>query len=190
MTRIIAGTARGRRLAVPPKGTRPTSDRVREAVFSALAARVDLDGATVLDLYAGSGALGLEAISRGAARAVLVDQDARAASVLTANAAVVGGAAAGGAVRVRRGTVDAYLQGSAEPFDLVFLDPPYDLPVDAVERNLASLAAGWLTSGAHVLVERSARTPAITWPDGYDEDLARDYGETRVQLGIWQDLQA
>ncbi|GAA4395454.1 16S rRNA (guanine(966)-N(2))-methyltransferase RsmD [Tsukamurella soli] len=182
MTRIVAGSARGRRLAVPPKGTRPTSDRVREAVFSALAARIDFAGVAVLDLYAGSGALGLEAVSRGASRAVLVDQDARAAAVLKANADLVGGG-----VRVRRGTVDAYLKGPAEPFDLVFLDPPYDLPGSTVERNLAELACGWLAPDAYVLVERSARTPPIAWPQGYDEDMARDYGETRVQLGTWQE---
>ncbi|MDF0531203.1 16S rRNA (guanine(966)-N(2))-methyltransferase RsmD [Tsukamurella sp. 8F] len=185
MTRIIAGSARGRRLQVPPKGTRPTSDRVREAVFSALAARVDLDGVAVLDLYAGSGALGLEALSRGAASAVLVDADHRAATVLAANVQAV--AAAGRDARVRKSTVENFLAGTPQRQDLVFLDPPYDLPGATVERDLEGLTRGWLAPGAHVLVERSARTPSIAWPEGFDEDLIRDYGETRIQLALWQD---
>ncbi|GAB3136147.1 16S rRNA (guanine(966)-N(2))-methyltransferase RsmD [Tsukamurella serpentis] len=186
MTRIIAGAARGRRLAVPPRGTRPTSDRVREAVFSALVARLDFDGLEVLDLYAGSGALALEALSRGASRAVLVDSDARAAAVVKDNARAAGLTGA----TVRRGTVGAYLGGTPERFDLVFLDPPYDLPTDTVDGDLAALCAGWLAPDAYVVLERSARTPVATWPDGLEIELARDYGETRVEVAVWQDHNA
>ncbi|BDH56782.1 16S rRNA (guanine(966)-N(2))-methyltransferase RsmD [Tsukamurella sp. PLM1] len=183
MTRIIAGAARGRRLAVPPRGTRPTSDRVREAVFSALASRLDFDGAAVLDLYAGSGALGLEALSRGAGSAVLVDSDPKAVAVLGRNARAVG---LDGAEAHRR-TARAFLELPARPFDLVFLDPPYDVPADVVDGELAALTGGWLAPDAFVVVERSARTPAVTWPEGLELELARDYGETRIEVAVWQD---
>lgn len=186
MTRIIAGAARGRRLAVPPRGTRPTSDRVREAVFSALQSRLDFDDLAVLDLYAGSGALGLEALSRGAARAVLVDQDAKAAAVAKDNARTVGLPGA----TVRRGTVGTYLGGAPEQFDLVFLDPPYDVPAATVDGDLAALAQGWLAPEAYVILERSTRTPLAQWPDGLELEMSRDYGETRIELAVWQDQQA
>lgn len=186
MTRIIAGAARGRRLAVPPRGTRPTSDRVREAVFSALVARLDFEDLAVLDLYAGSGALGLEALSRGAARTVLVDQDAKAAAVAKDNARTVGLPGA----TVRRGTVGTYLGGTPEPFDVVFLDPPYDLPATTVDTDLAALAQGWLAPGAYVVLERSARTPQASWPAGLEPELTRDYGETRIEVAVWQDRSA
>ena len=182
MTRIIAGAARGRRLAVPPRGTRPTSDRVREALFSALQSRLDFDDLAVLDLYAGSGALGFEALSRGAARAVLVDADAKAVAVINQNARAVGLSAT-----AHRRATRAFLDLPAEPYDLVVLDPPYDVPAATVDGDLAALTAGWLAPGAHVVVERSARTPAATWPEGFELDLTRDYGETRVEIAVWQD---
>lgn len=186
MTRIIAGEARGRRLAVPPHGTRPTSDRVREALFSALQSRIDFDGLSVLDLYSGSGAFGFEALSRGASRAVLVDQDPKAVMVINQNARAVG---LPGATAHRRAS-RAFLALPAEPFDLVFLDPPYDVPADTVDGDLAALTGGWLAPGAYVVVERSARTPAATWPEGFELDVTRDYGETRVEIALWQDDQA
>ncbi|GAA0999909.1 16S rRNA (guanine(966)-N(2))-methyltransferase RsmD [Nocardiopsis tropica] len=186
MTRIIAGAARGRRLAVPPRGTRPTSDRVREAVFSALVARLDFDDLAVLDLYAGSGALGLEALSRGAARTVLVDHDAKAAAIAKDNARTVGLPGA----TVRRGSTGSYLGGTPEPFDLVFLDPPYDVPAATVDADLAALTHGWLNPDAYVVLERSARTPSATWPDGLEPVMNRDYGETRIEMAVWQDLPA
>ncbi|TWS25289.1 16S rRNA (guanine(966)-N(2))-methyltransferase RsmD [Tsukamurella sputi] len=186
MTRIIAGAARGRRLAVPPRGTRPTSDRVREALFSALQSRLDFDDLAVLDLYAGSGALGFEALSRGAARAVLVDADAKAVAVIDQNARAVGlpGAAA------HRRAARAYLELPAQPYDLVFLDPPYDLPADTVDGDVAALTGGWLAPGAFVVVERSTRSAGTTWPEGFEPELTRDYGETRVEIAVWQDDRA
>jgi 16S rRNA (guanine966-N2)-methyltransferase len=183
--RIIAGKAGGRRLTVPPTGTRPTSDRVREAVFSAIDTRLDLAGTAVLDLYAGSGALGLECLSRGAAEAVLVDRDAKAAGVLKANAVTVGLAAT-----VRRTSVTGYLAGTPRPFDVVFLDPPYDLPSPTVTADLTALTGGWLAVDALVVVERSARTEPVRWPEGFDPVVARNYGETRVEMAFWQDRQA
>lgn len=179
MTRIVAGTAGGRRLRVPPAGTRPTSDRVREALFSSIEARMDLDGIRVLDLYAGSGALGLEALSRGAAVALLVESDRRAAAVLRGNIADLGLTAA----QVRVGAVAQVLaQAGAGEFDLVFADPPYDLATAAVEGDIGALAAhGWLAADALLLVERSARSAEITWPPGFAGRAAKRYGETRIE---------
>ncbi|NEW39168.1 16S rRNA (guanine(966)-N(2))-methyltransferase RsmD [Nocardia cyriacigeorgica] len=180
MTRIVAGTAGGRRLRVPPAGTRPTSDRVREALFSAIDARLDLDGARVVDLYAGSGALGLEALSRGAARALLVESDRKAAAVVRGNIADLG--LPGADLRV--GAVSTVLaQPAPAEFDLVFSDPPYDLDTAAVIADLTALAGqGWLAPGALVVVERSSRSPEIDWPTGYLREKPRRYGETRIEL--------
>lgn len=190
MTRIIAGSARGRRLAVPPSGTRPTSDRVREALMSALEHQLGtFGGAAVADLYAGTGAVGLEALSRGAAHALLVDKDRAAVATLRANAAAVGiaGAEVLGDDVVR-------LTGSAPPaiarppYDLVFADPPYDVADEVVEQVLTGLAAnGWLADGALVVVERARprRGVTFTWPDGYEPGKERTYGETVLRTALW-----
>ena len=147
MTRIIAGAAGGRRIAVPPKGTRPTSDRVREAMFSALEHDPGLHGAAVLDLCAGSGALGLEALSRGAAHTLFVESDRRAANVLRRNVADLG---LPGAV-VQVASAGAVLAATAErAYDVVLIDPPYDVPADEVAEWLTAAAAhGWLATDAH-----------------------------------------
>jgi 16S rRNA (guanine966-N2)-methyltransferase len=183
MTRIIGGTAGGRRLQTPPgPRTRPTSDRVREALFSRLEHLGVIDGAHVLDLFAGSGALGLEAASRGAATVTLVDSDRRAAAVARGNAAVVAHAG----VLVREETVERVLLGGPRPAggpgaDLVFLDPPYDLSEETLADVLALLPAhGWLAPDALVVVERSARTPEPRWPTALGPAQERRYGETRV----------
>ncbi|WP_280416392.1 16S rRNA (guanine(966)-N(2))-methyltransferase RsmD [Nocardia carnea] len=183
MTRIVAGTAGGRRLRVPPAGTRPTSDRVREALFSSIEARMDLDGVRVLDLYAGSGALGLEALSRGAGAALLVESDRRAAAVLRANISDLGLTAA----QVRVGAVAQVLtQAGAGDFDLVFADPPYDLPTAAVEADIGALAAhGWLAEDALLLVERSIRSAEMTWPAGFARRAPKRYGETRIESAVY-----
>lgn len=175
MTRIVAGTAGGRRLRVPPKGTRPTSDRVREALFSALEAGGDIADARVLDLYAGSGALGLEALSRGAADAWFVEADRRAADVLRANVAAVG---LGGTVH--HGKVAAVLSRfTPEPFELVLADPPYAVTDDDLRSVLQSLANGWLTDGALVVVERGVRG-GVDWPDAYRPLRVKTYGDTAL----------
>ncbi len=183
MTRIIAGTAGGRTLRTPPgAGTRPTSDRVREALFSALDARGAVAGSRVLDLYAGSGALGLEALSRGAAAAVLVESDGRAASVVRANAAALGFAAV---ARVVAGTVDRVLAGPPDaPYDLVLLDPPYAVDDQMLGEVLARLAQAWLAAGAVVVVERSTRSPEPGWPAGLAAERARRYGETTLWIAV------
>src|SRR5512132_3587166 len=177
MTRIIAGSAGGRRIEAP-KGsdTRPTSDRVREALFSALEARDVLDGAAVLDLFAGSGALGLEAASRGAASVVLVDSARAAVDVAHRNAAALGLTG----VRVVQAPVLRYLAGPALPADVALLDPPYALDEDALGQVLAALDAGHLAPGAVVVVERSTRSPQPRWPAGWTADGVRRYGDTAL----------
>ena len=181
MTRIIAGFAGSLTLAVPRSGTRPTSDRVREAIFSALEARDAIDGSAVLDLYAGSGALGLEAASRGAAEVVLVEKAKAAADVCRRNADAVGRAMRGAGPRIRvvvRG-VAPYLETASGGFDLVFIDPPYDLGESALAHDLALLAP-LLSRHAVVVVERSSRSPEPAWPEGITPDRRRDYGETTL----------
>lgn len=177
MTRIVAGRAGGRTLSVPPKGTRPTSERVREALFNALDAAGDLRGAQVLDLYAGSGALGLEALSRGAADALFVESDRAAVRVLRDNVARVG---LGG--RVRYGTVEAVLAaGPDEPVDLVLADPPYAVDDATLAAVLAALVAhGWPAPGALFVVERAARDGDPPWPPGCHALRTRRYGDTAL----------
>lgn len=185
MTRVIAGRARGRRLAAPAgTATRPTSDRAREGLFATLTAiRGPLRGAGVLDLYAGSGAVGLEALSRGAERVWLVESDPRAAQVARDNIAAVGLPGA----RLVLGRVDRVLArgpGNEPPFDVVVADPPYRVPGDEVSRTLgALLARGWLTPGALVAVERSSRSGPLEWPAGYEPDRSRRYGEATFWYG-------
>lgn len=182
MTRIVAGTAGGRTLAVPPAGTRPTSERVREALFSRLEHLDAVDGARVLDLYAGSGALGLEAVSRGAAHAVLVDAARGAVDVCRRNARALGLA---DRVDVVADRVDRYLArvapdgGATEAFDLVLLDPPYDLADDALAGALAAVARCTAPRGV-VVVERSSRATAPVWPAPLEALADRRYGETQV----------
>ncbi|WP_026316141.1 16S rRNA (guanine(966)-N(2))-methyltransferase RsmD [Actinokineospora enzanensis] len=183
MTRIVAGAAGGRRLDVPPRGTRPTADRVREALFSALEAALDLDGARVLDLYAGSGALGLEALSRGAALATLVESDRAAVAVLRRNADTVGLPG----VDIRQATVDRVLATApAAPYDLVFADPPYALADADLTRVLTALAAGWLAPDATVVVERSTRTGDPGWPADLVADRSKRYGETTLHWAAYR----
>ncbi|TDX96921.1 16S rRNA (guanine966-N2)-methyltransferase [Amycolatopsis arida] len=177
VTRIVAGRAGGRRLRVPSRGTRPTSERVREALFNALESAGELAGARVLDLYAGSGALGLEALSRGAADALFVEADRTAAEVLRGNVAALG---LGGTVR--QGRVEAVVAGPAPaPFDVVLADPPYALAGAQLTAVLADLAAGgWVGAGALVVVERDRRTGEPEWPAGFTALRARRYGDTAL----------
>jgi 16S rRNA (guanine966-N2)-methyltransferase len=163
------------------RGTRPTTDRVRESLFNVLTARLDLAGTAVLDLYAGSGALGLEALSRGAASAVFVESDRRAAAVIADNVRTLGAA---GAV-VHCGQVASVLAaGAATPADVVFADPPYEVASADVEAVLAVLADhGWLAAGAIAVVERSASSPVLTWPAGWTAGKDRRYGDTRLEFG-------
>jgi len=182
VTRIIAGTAGGRRIEAPKgQGTRPTSDRVREAMFSVLESRDRLRGARVLDLYAGSGALGLEAASRGASDVVLVESSREAAAVARRNATTLGLPG----VRVVLSSVQRYLTGHP-PFvggaraDLILLDPPYTLAEPDLAAVLSVVAETWLAPDGVVVVERSGRTPEPRWPPGLSRTDLRRYGETAV----------
>ena len=190
MSRIIAGSRGGRRLAMPPGSrTRPTTDRVREALFSAVAAwvgRADaapdqaLAGLAFCDLYAGSGAVGLEAASRGAGPVLLVEGDKRTATVTARNVTELGLSARVRAARVETVVADA----APQPFDVVFLDPPYDVPATTVDGVLQALdQQGWLGADALVVVERSRRTPDVGWPAGVGESWSRSYGETVLHYG-------
>ncbi len=167
------------------RGTRPTSDRAREGLFATiLAIRGPLDGARVLDLYAGSGAVGLEALSRGASDVLLVESDARATRVIRDNIEAVGlpGARLVGD-RVER--VLARGPGGHPPRDVVFADPPYAAPAGEVQRMLAALhSGGWLAPGALVVVERATRSGPVAWPAGYTPDRSRGYGEATLWYGL------
>jgi 16S rRNA (guanine966-N2)-methyltransferase len=180
MTRIVGGVAGGRRIVVPPRGTRPTTDRVREALFNILAARVDFGGLSVLDLYAGSGALGLEALSRGAASAIFVESDRRAATVLDRNIATLGLPGA----TLRRNHVAAVLAARASaPVDLVLADPPYEVDAEEIRALLSALGEnGWVRHGSVAVVERAAGGPVLNWPDGWHPWQHRVYGDTRLEL--------
>lgn len=177
MTRIIAGTAKGRRLKTPPgDATRPTSDRVREALFSALESRFGtLRGLRLIDLYAGSGAVALEALSRGAAGVVAVESDRRTAALISQNARDLGLS-----VDVRSAAVEKVVAERCRvPFDVAFLDPPYPLGSQDVAQVVGDLVAGdWLSPGAVVVVERSRRSVEPRWPEGIENHGVKKYGET------------
>jgi len=180
VTRIVGGVAGGRRIAVPRgRNTRPTSERTREALFSSLEAmHGTLRGLAFLDLYAGSGAVGLEAASRGAAPVLLVEADTAASAVLRANAE---GLDLPG-VTVRTGRVERLLaQPAAAPFDVVFVDPPYADPVDDTLQALAD--GGFLSAACTVVVERASRSPEPRWPDGMTTERSRRYGDSTLWYG-------
>lgn len=185
--RIAGGLARGRPLRVPPSGTRPTSERARAGLFNRLATLVDFDGASVLDLYAGSGAIGLEALSRGAKVAVLVDSDRRAVDVIRANARLV--ADDRSQVHVRSADVRAFLASSATdvpgaPFDVVFADPPYALDEGGAAVLLEALARPeWTAPSAVVVLERPARGEAPQWPERFEPLTPKKYGEAVLWYG-------
>jgi 16S rRNA (guanine966-N2)-methyltransferase len=212
VARVIAGEAGGRRLAVPDgRDTRPTSDRAREGLFSTIASMLgSLAGARVLDLYAGSGAVGLEALSRGAGHVLLVEHGARATRVIRENIEAIGlpGAvlAADRVERVlARGPAPAGGRDSTAPaggrdstapaggrdspeedrYDVVFADPPYALADAAVSQVLSLLIGqGWLAPGALVIVERATRSGPLNWPDGFVPDRSRRYGEATFWYGL------
>ncbi|MFP5371157.1 MAG: 16S rRNA (guanine(966)-N(2))-methyltransferase RsmD [Actinomycetes bacterium] len=181
MTRIVAGLAGGRRLKVPRSGVRPTGDRAREGLFNTLGSLVELRGAAVLDLYAGSGALGLEALSRGAADVVFVESAPGVLPILQANLAAVG--LPGG--RVIAGSVRRVLGGRPPArFGLVLADPPYATSDDEVIGVLQALSGGnWLAPGAVVVVERASRDEPFEWPTPFTALRDRRYGEALLRYG-------
>lgn len=183
VTRIVAGQFGGRRLVAPTGGgTRPTSERVREGLFSTLESLTDLAGARFADLYAGSGVVGLEACSRGADHVLLVESDPRAVRAARANITALGVA---DRVRLLPGRVGAVLAAGADaPYDVVFADPPYALAdAELTELQAALLAGGWLAPDAVVVIERTRRSGPLTWVESITADRTRRYGDTVLWYG-------
>jgi 16S rRNA (guanine966-N2)-methyltransferase len=178
MTRIIGGRVGGRRITTPRGvSTRPTSDRVREALFASIESWCgSLAGLRFLDLYAGSGAVGLEDWSRGAGVVTLIEQDRRTAAMIVANAKELGFHKA---QVVAASVARALARPPSAPYDVAFLDPPYAQPDDEVAGDLASLVEQeWLVPGAMVVVERGSRGPEPAWPHGLGRSREKKYGET------------
>ena len=173
MTRIIGGLVGSRKLASPAKSTRPTSDRIRESIFNSLESKGVLPDSRVLDLYAGTGALGLESLSRGAKTALLVDSNKMAAAVCIKNSRLIEDA-----LKDQIQSVQGFLDGSTGMFDVVFIDPPYEVSNAEVEKCLASLRER-VTTGSWVLVERSARVDPFAL-DGYKLSEQKNFGDTVV----------
>jgi 16S rRNA (guanine(966)-N(2))-methyltransferase RsmD len=183
VSRIVAGTYGGRRLATPPgEDTRPTSDRVREAMFSSLDSANALYGRRFLDLYAGSGAVGLEAASRGASHVLLVEADPKAGRAIRENIAAL---RATGAMLSPLKVASVLAAGPAGGgYDTVFADPPYAMGDDEVAKMLGALVEhGWLNPGALVIVERSKRSPEPAWVEPVTGERSRRYGETMLWYG-------
>lgn len=190
VSRIIAGSSRGRRITMPHgSATRPTSDRVREAVFTTLvswlgtadaAPGATFAGIAVADLCAGSGAIGLEAASRGAAPVLLVERDRRTADLARRNAATLGAD-----VTVRATRIEALAaEPAATPYDIIWLDPPYEMASDHLDTVLTELAThGWLAADGLFVVERSRRAAAPTWPAAVTDAWSKTYGETVIHYG-------
>lgn len=191
MTRVIAGEFKGHRLAVAPNGVRPTSDRVREAIFSSLVSKKDIVGQRVLDLYAGTGALAIEAISRGVAYAVLVERDRKVLAVTKANLTKLG--LENRAVQVLA-DVNHWVRQSRElspeqnirqaGFDLIFMDPPYEKSSADVSSLIIQLLEGkWLAANGVLVVERATKSSLISWPAGIDRIESGIYRDTTVWYG-------
>ena len=184
MTRIIAGEHRGRNLKVPDEGTRPTAERVREAIFSTLTSLDAIAEVFVLDLFAGSGALGLEALSRGASNCVFVETNKNAVSVINKNIEDL---------KVNAQVIDAKVETllatnpggtSNVPAQLVFLDPPYEIEIEKIVKILTKgLAHSWFSDDAIVVVETSKRNGDFVWPEGFESIREKSYGDTGVWYG-------
>lgn len=182
MTRIIAGTFGGRKIDVPSGGTtRPTSDRTREAMFSSIEATHDLVAGSFVDLYAGSGAVGLEAISRGAPKAYLIERDRRAIEVIRRNIAVLG---LHKCATLVESEVSRAVLGGVTDAQTVFVDPPYDLATDELRVILGDLLAGGLCRPEALIVVERSRRDRWNWPPTVDPLRERRYGESRLWYGL------
>ena len=178
--RIIGGRWRGRRLLFPDvEGLRPTPDRVRETLFNWLAPSIE--GARCLDLFAGSGALGIEALSRGAAEVVLVERQPRAVRQLRQNLAQLGAAAA----QVISADVLVWLGGPSRPFDVVFLDPPFGTGLLA-PVCMALEQKGWLANGARIYLEAARDTPKLELPENWQVVRDKTAGQVSYRLAVRQ----
>lgn len=185
--RIISGLGKGRKLFSPPSITRPTSDRAREGLFSSLTSTFStLDGLHFLDLYAGSGAVGVEALSRGAALVEAIESNSVSAQVCEDNFALISKLEGVGKFKVHAKTVFEFLNHSAsEPYEIIYIDPPYEVDNVEVEKILKKiLALGLLSKFGLVAIERDAKAKSFTWPDGFSELKVRSYGAGAIHYGV------
>jgi len=184
--RIIAGLAKGRTLATVAGATRPTSDRAREGLFSSLLSEFgDFTALNVLDLFAGSGAIGLEALSRGAGLVHSVEKNEAACKTITKNAALVATAKPLGEFHLFAMSADKFLAIPARvKYDIVYVDPPYDFPDVELYKELVQLRAGnFLKEDAVTAVERASKSGPIKWPSGYEPIRERNYGQALICYG-------
>jgi 16S rRNA (guanine966-N2)-methyltransferase len=185
--RIIAGLGKGRKLFSPPSITRPTSDRAREGLFSSLTSTFStLDGLHFLDLYAGSGAVGVEALSRGAALVEAIESNSVSAQVCEDNFALISKLEGVGKFKVHAKTVFEFLNHNAsKPYEIIYIDPPYEVDNLEVEKILKKiLVLGLLSKFGVVAIERDAKAKSFTWPDGLSELKVRSYGAGAIHYGV------
>jgi 16S rRNA (guanine966-N2)-methyltransferase len=185
--RIIAGLAKGRTIDAVASSTRPTSDRAREALFSTLASEFgDFEGLNVLDLYAGTGAIALEALSRGAAIVHAVEKDDAAVKAITKNHENLKSAHCPGIFHLYAMSVHRFLQDkAAQPYHFIYIDPPYDVEdIDVVETLIQLRDGGFLHPQALIAVERNSRVKEISWPDGLEALREKNYGQATIFYGI------
>lgn len=184
--RIIAGLAKGRSIDAVATATRPTSDRAREALFSTLASEFgDFDGLNFLDLYAGTGAIALEALSRGAAIVHAVEKDDSACKAITKNHENLATANCPGIFHLYSMNVHRFLQDkAAQSYHIIYIDPPYEVEdIDVVENLIQLRDGGYLHPQALIAVERNSRVKEISWPEGYEEIRQKNYGQATIFYG-------
>lgn len=185
--RIIAGVAKGRPISAVASATRPTSDRAREALFSTLTSEFgDFEGLRVLDLYAGTGAIALEALSRGAAIVHAVEKDEAAAKAISDNYDSIKSAQFAGIFHLYTMGAHRFLSEKSQyQYHFIYIDPPYDVDdIDIVETLVQLRENGFIHPDALIAIERNSRTKEISWPYGYEEIRAKDYGQARIFYGI------
>ena len=185
--RIIAGVAKGRPISAVASATRPTSDRAREALFSTLMSEFgNFDGLRVLDLYAGTGAIALEALSRGAAIVHAVEKDEAAAKAILVNFESIKSAQFAGTFHLYTMGTHKFLGDRAQhQYHFIYIDPPYDVDdIDVVESLVQLKENGFLHPDAVIAVERNSRTKEISWPYGYEEIRVKNYGQATIFYGI------